>query len=278
MRILLARIWQWPTGRLGLMCVALILLVALLAPVIAPYGPNAIDVKNRLQGPSFTHWLGTDHLGRDLLSRVMDGTRVAVLVSIAVIAIAATIGLLLGMIAALAPRRIERIVLVIFDIISAFPSTILALALIALFGTGVANLVLLVSLAFVPQFGRIARAQTLAIRNAPFIEAERVLGASHGRIVLSHVLPNILGPVFVLASMNIPVVITIEAGLSFLGIGVPPPLASWGSMLRDGYTYLNQSVWPTIGAAGALTLATLGSTLFGEALRDATDPKLQGVS
>lgn len=276
--MLLARVWQWPTGRIGLVCVAVILLVALLAPVIAPYGPNAIDVKSRLQGPSLVHWLGTDHLGRDLLSRVMDGTRVAVIVSVAVIAIAASIGLLLGMIAALAPRRIERVVLVIFDIISAFPSTILALALIALFGTGVTNLVILVSLAFVPQFGRIARAQTLAIRNAPFIEAERVIGASQARIVLRHVLPNILGPVFVLASMNIPVVITIEAGLSFLGIGVPPPLASWGSMMRDGYTYLNQSVWPTIGAAGALTLATLGSTLFGEALRDATDPKLQGVT
>lgn len=278
MRTILTRVWQWPTGRIGLLCVALILLVALLAPVIAPYGPNAIDVKGRLQGPSLAHWLGTDHLGRDLISRVMDGTRVAVIVSVTVIAVAAAIGLLLGMIAALAPRHIERIVLVIFDIISAFPSTILALALIALFGTGVMNLVLLVSLAFVPQFGRMARAQTLAIRNAPFIEAERVLGASEARIVLHHVLPNILGPVFVLASMNIPVVITIEAGLSFLGIGVPPPLASWGSMLRDGYTYLNQSVWPTIGAAGALTLATLGSTLFGEALRDAADPKLQGVS
>ena len=126
-----------------------------------------------------------------------------------------------------------------------------------------------------PQFGRIARAQTLTVRQQSFIEAERALGASGSRIMLRHVLPNIVGPIVVLASMNIPVVITLEAGLSFLGVGIRPPLASWGSMLFDGFTYLEQSVWPVLVSGGMLTVATLGFTLFGEALRDAIDPKLR---
>jgi peptide/nickel transport system permease protein len=134
---------------------------------------------------------------------------------------------------------------------------------------------LLVSIVFIPRFGRVARAQTLAIRNTTFLEAERVLGAQRWRILVHHVIPNIIGPIFVLASMNIPVVITIEAGLSFLGLGVRPPLASWGGLLNEGYTYLDQSIWPATTSGLALILATLGFSLLGEGLRDAIDPKLQ---
>jgi peptide/nickel transport system permease protein len=270
------RIWSTPTGRIGLAAVLLILALALLAPLVAPYGPTRIDVPHRLEGPSWAHWMGTDQLGRDLFSRIIHGARIAVFVSLAVIGLALLIGLLLGIAAALAPRQGERVILVLFDVISSFPSIILALALVALFGAGLTNLVVLVAIVFVPHFGRVTRAQTLAIKNAPFLEAERVLGASLSRRVLVHILPNIVGPILVLASMDIPVVITIEAGLSFLGIGVQPPLASWGSLLRDGYNYLQQSAWPTVFSAGALTVATLGSTLFGEALRDAIDPKVRG--
>ena len=162
-----------------------------------------------------------------------------------------------------------------FDIVSSFPSLILALALVAVLGPGLVNVIILVTVVFIPQFGRIARAQTLTVKERPFLEAERALGASGPRIMLFHVLPNIVGPIVVLASMNIPVVITLEAGLSFLGVGIRPPLASWGSMLFDGFTYLEQSIWPVLVAGGMLTLATLGFTLFGEALRDAIDPKLR---
>jgi peptide/nickel transport system permease protein len=167
-------------------------------------------------------------------------------------------------------------VIVFFDIISAYPAVILAMGLIALYGTGFTNLLMVVTILFIPQFGRMARAQTLSLRHQPFIDAERVLGLPRHKLIWRHFLPNVLGPLIVLASMNVPVVITIEAGLSFVGLGVQPPQASLGSLIRDGYVFLNQSWWPTVGSAITLALATLGSTLFGEALRDATDPKLRG--
>ena len=154
-------------------------------------------------------------------------------------------------------------------------SLILALALVAVLGPGLINIIILVTVVFIPQFGRVTRAQTMTIKERPFLEAERALGASGRRIVFFHVLPNIIGPIVVLASMRIPVVITLEAGLSFLGVGIRPPLASWGSMLFDGFTHIEQSVWPVLVPGAMLTLATLGFTLFGEALRDAIDPKLR---
>ncbi|MDH6234021.1 peptide/nickel transport system permease protein [Mesorhizobium soli] len=272
---ILRRIWRSPSGRIGLIATLLVIIGGLAAPLLATHMPNQIDVAARLSPPSATHWLGTDQLGRDLFSRGLYGTRVAVGVALAVTAIALLIGILLGIAAAYAPAPIERIILAVFDIISAYPSLILALALVAVLGPGLQNIIILVTIVFVPRFGRIARAQTLTIKEQPFLEAERALGASGGRIMLFHVLPNIVGPIVVLASMNIPVVITLEAGLSFLGVGIRPPLASWGSMLFDGFTYIGQSVWPVLVAGGMLTLATLGFTLFGEALRDAIDPKLR---
>jgi peptide/nickel transport system permease protein len=274
-RWLLSRVMNTHAGVFGLVTVVLLLIVAIAAPLVALHDPNAIAPIDRLQPPSLGHIFGTDHLGRDLYSRVVYGTRVAIGVSIVVMSISLSIGVLLGIGAAYAPRAIDQLILSIFDIINAFPSIILALALVAVLGAGLGNLILLVSVVFIPQFGRVARAQTLSIRNSLFFEAEKVLGTQPWRILLHHVLPNIIGPIFVLASMNIPVVITIEAGLSFLGVGVRPPLASWGNLLHDGYTYLDQSAWPAITSGLALMLATLGFTLLGEALRDAIDPKLR---
>lgn len=272
---ILRRVWTSPSGRIGLIATVMVILGGLAAPFIATHMPNQIDVAARLSPPSAAHWLGTDHLGRDLFSRGLYGTRIAVGVALAVTATALLIGMLLGVAAAYAPTAVERIILAVFDIVSSYPSLILALALVAVLGPGLLNIIILVTIVFIPQFGRIARAQTLTIKERPFLEAERALGASGGRIMVFHVLPNIVGPIVVLASMNIPVVITLEAGLSFLGVGIRPPLASWGSMLFDGFTYLDQSVWPVLVAGGMLTLATLGFTLFGEALRDAIDPKLR---
>jgi peptide/nickel transport system permease protein len=262
-------------GRFGLFAVALIVGAALLAPWLGTHAPNAIDPMNRLAPPSADHWLGTDQLGRDLFTRLLYGARTAIAVALAVIALALSVGVLLGMTAAYLPPHGERLILILFDIISSFPSVILALALVAVLGPGFGNVILLIAVVFVPHFGRIARAQTLTLKNSPFLEAEIVLGASPWRRMRHHVLPNIIGPIVVLASMDIPVVITIEAGLSFLGLGVRPPIASWGSMLNDGYNYLDQSYWPVIASGVALTLATLGFTLLGEAFRDAIDPKLR---
>lgn len=270
-----ARIWGTATGRLGLVLVALVVLAALFAPLIAPHDPNQIAVMNRFSGPTLQNPLGTDQLGRDIFSRLLYGTRIALGVSILSILIAFVAGLLLGIAAAYLPPRLERLILILFDIISSFPSLVLALAVVALLGPGLWKIILIVSVTLVPHFGRVARAQTLALKNSPFLEAERVLGASPARLVLVHIVPNVSGPLVVLASMDIPVVIAIEAGLSFLGVGVPPPSPSWGSLLNDGYAFLDQSIWMALFAGLALTIATLGFTLFGEALRDAVDPKLR---
>lgn len=271
----LSRIAGSATGLLGLVLVVLLLLAALLAPVLAPYPPEALDVANRFSGPSAQHLLGTDQLGRDVASRLLFGTRIAVVVALSSIALAFVGGTLLGIAAAYLPPRAERLILIVFDIISSFPSLVLALAIVALFGPGLGKIVLIAAVTLVPHFGRVARAQTLSLKNSPFLEAERALGAGPLRLVVVHILPNILGPLVVLASMDIPVIITIEAGLSFLGVGVPPPAPSWGTLLNDGYAYLDQTIWIAIFAGLALTAATLGFTLFGEALRDAIDPRLK---
>jgi peptide/nickel transport system permease protein len=261
-------------GAVGLLIVILVLACAMLAPWIATHNPNTLDVLNRFAGPSGNHWLGTDHLGRDLFSRMVHGASVAMKVAILSITASLTVGTALGILAAYTPARAERLVLILFDVISSFPSLVLALAVVAVFGPSTQIVILIVAVTMTPHFGRVARSQVLTLRSAPFLEAERILGASPLRIVFSHVLPNILGPLVILASMDIAVVISIEAGLSFLGLGVRPPLASWGTLIQDGYQYLSQSWLPVVVSSVALALTTLGFTLFGEALRDAVDPRI----
>ena len=260
-------------GRLGTLIVALVAVAALFSPWISPFDPDALDILHRFDLPNTHHWLGTDQLGRDLLSRLLHGASVAMEVSLTSILAALVVGTALGIAAATAPPAIERLFLIFFDVVSAFPSIVLALAVVAVYGPSNEHLVAIVALTLIPHFGRVARAQTLALASAPFLEAERILGASPARIMLRHILPNIAGPLIVLASMEIPVVITIEAGLSFIGLGVRPPLASWGTLIYDGYAYLSDSPVPVLVSSLALALATLGFTLFGEALRDAADPK-----
>lgn len=272
--LILRKVARTPPGAVGLALVSMVTLGAVFAPLVATHHPDALDVMNRFAGPGRAHWLGTDHLGRDLFSRLVHGAAVAMQVAVAAIALALTVGTALGILAAYLPPRTERIVLILFDVIYAFPSLVLALAVVAVFGPSTGIIVVIVAVTLMPQFGRVARAQTLTLKNAPFLEAERILGASRWRIVSFHVLPNILGPLVILASMDIPMVIAIEAGLSFLGLGVRPPLASWGSLIQDGYQYLSESWLPVVVSSAALALATLGFTLFGEALRDAVDPRI----
>ena len=262
-----------PAGLLGTVIVGVVVFAAVFAPWIAPYDPDGLSILERFAGPSRAHWLGTDQLGRDLLSRLLHGATVAMTVSLSSIALAAVAGTGLGVLAASVSTGWERLVLILFDIVASFPSLVLALAVVAVFGPSNAHLVGIVAVTLVPQFGRVARAQVMTLRAAPFLEAERILGAGPWRIAWSHVLPNIAGPLIVLASIEVPVVITIEAGLSFIGLGVRPPLASWGTLIYDGYSYLSDSTLPVLVASLALAVATLGFTLFGEALRDAVDPR-----
>lgn len=273
-RATLARILSSLGGIVGTIIIVLVVGAAISAPLVVTHDPDALDILNRFSGPSAAHWLGTDNLGRDLYSRLVYGARVAMMVALFAIGAALAVGTLLGMLAASLNPRGERLLLIVFDIISSFPSLVLALAVVAVFGPSTALVTAIVAVTLMPHFGRVARAQMLSLRQAPFIEAERLIGASPVRIALSHILPNIAGPLVVLASIDIPVVITIEAGLSFIGLGVRPPLASWGTLIYDGYAYLSDSKVPVIVASAALAIATLGFTLFGEALRDAVDPRL----
>jgi peptide/nickel transport system permease protein len=266
-------IWRRPSGRVGLLIVAGFGVAALGAPWLATHDPIAIDVLDRFAPPSWDHWLGTDQLGRDLFSRLLYGARIALGVSAAVIAISLGLGTALGIAAAYAPPLVDRAIRAGFDIVSTFPSLLFALALVAVIGPSTGSVVAVVAATFTPHFGRVARARTLALKGAAYLEADRALGASELRVITLHLLPNAMGPLVVLASMDAPVVITIEAGLSFLGVGVRPPLASWGTLLNDGYVYLTRSPWPALASGGVLCVATLGFTLLGEALRDALDPR-----
>jgi peptide/nickel transport system permease protein len=264
-----------PMGLAGLVIVTVIVASALLADWIVPYDPIALNVKDRLQGPSPQHLLGTDQLGRDTFSRMVMGGRVALQVALPAVAGAMLIGLTLGMIAGYGPRWLDNLLALFFDTIRSFPTVMFALAVVALVGPSLETVVFVVMATAIPTYGRVARTQTLSLRNSEFIMAERSMGASMARILGVHMLPNIVGVLAVLAAMDIPTVIALEAGLSFLGMGVKPPTPSWGSLLKDGYALIRQTPWLVVAGGLPIILATLGFTFLGESLRDVVDPKLR---
>lgn len=266
-----------PLGVLGFVIVLGFIFMVVAAPVLAPYDYAAQDIPSMLQGPSAEHWLGTDHLGRDLWSRLVYGARIALGVALPAVGIALTCGIILGLLAGYLGGLVDDIALVLFDAIQAFPAVILALAILALLGPSLLNVILVIGLAWTPGYARVTRAQVLSTKQNPYIEVEHSLGASQPRILFLHLLPNILAPLFILAAMDLPVVITFEAGLSFLGLGVRPPTPSWGVILADGFNVIRQSPWPITWAGLTLIVTTLGFTLFGEALRDVLDPRLSGT-
>ena len=264
-----------PLGMLGLAIVLGTGCLAVFAPWFTHYDPNEVDVYSRLLPPSAEHWLGTDQLGRDIYSRLLYGGRVAMKVSIVAISIAMAIGIALGMLAGYGPRWLDRLLMVSFDTVRSFPTIMFAMAIVALVGPSLNTVIGIIIIASIPVYARVVRTQTLALRERDFIVAERAMGASTGRILLRHVMPNIVAPLFILASMDVPVVVGMEAGLSFLGLGVSPPTASWGSILNDGYSYIRNSPWPIVAGGIPLILVTLGFTFFGESLRDILDPRLR---
>jgi peptide/nickel transport system permease protein len=271
-----ARLRRDPLGISGLAIVVLILLASVFAPQLAPHDPLEVDVYNRLQGPSWQHWLGTDQLGRDVLSRVLFGGRIALKVALVAISVSMGVGLVLGMLAGFGPRWLDRLLVVCFDTLRSFPTIMFALSIVALTGPSLNTVIGVIIITSIPVYARIVRTQTQALREQDFILAERAMGVPTRRILSHHILPNIAAPLFILASMDVPAVIGMEAGLSFLGLGVSPPTPSWGSILNDGYSYLRNSPWPIIAGGIPLILVTLGFTFFGESLRDILDPKLRG--
>ncbi|MGB3146350.1 MAG: ABC transporter permease [Paracoccaceae bacterium] len=265
-----------PLGLLGLIIVTLIVASALFAPLIAPYDPIAMNIPDRLQGPNLAHLMGTDQLGRDTFSRVIWGGRVALQVALPTIAGAIAIGLILGMIAGYGPKWLDNLIVLFFDTVRSFPTVMFALAVVALVGPSLNTVILVIMVTSIPTYGRVVRTLTQSLKEAEFITAEKALGASTLRIMSVHLLPNVLGPLAVLAAMDIPTVVGLEAGLSFLGMGVKPPTPSWGSLLNDGYSLIRNTPWLIIAGGIPLILTTLGFTFLGEALRDVVDPKLRG--
>ena len=266
-----------PLGALGSVIVLAFMVTVAFAPLLAPYDYAAQDIPNLLQGPSKAYLLGTDHLGRDLLSRLIYGARIALGVAIPSVVLALTGGLLIGLTAGYIGGRFDDITLVVLDSLQAFPAVILALTILALLGSSLSNVIIIIGLAWIPGYARITRAQVLATKQNQYIEVERSLGATRSRILFAHIMPNIIAPLLILAAMDLPVVITFEAGLSFLGLGVKPPTPSWGVILSDGFNFIRNSPWPITWAGLTLIITTLGFTLFGETLRDVLDPRLSGT-
>jgi len=264
-----------PMGMFGLILVVMFFASAIFAPFFATHDPLAMDIPARMSGPSAEHWLGTDQLGRDTYSRVLYGGRVALKVAAIGVSVALITGLILGMIAGFGPRWLDNFLLLVFDTIRSFPTIVLALAAVALLGPSLELVLAIVIVTTIPSYGRLARTSTLALKNTEFILAERSLGASTPRILFVHIMPNVIGPLLILAAMEVPVVVTVEAGLSFLGLGVQPPTASWGTVLNEGYLIIRDTPWMVIAGGIPLVLTTLGFTFLGEALRDVFDPKLR---
>ena len=270
----LSKLIHDPMGAFGLLIVISFLIVAIFADVLAPYDPNKIDIINKLQGPSLQHLVGTDQLGRDTLSRLIHGTQIALLVAVVSISLAVLMGLIFGAMAGYGPAWLDFVLMLIFDTMRSYPVIMFALAVVVLFGPSLTTIMVIIVATSFPTYGRLMRTQTQTLRKSEYILSAQALGISTPRILLKHVLPNTIGPILIVASMDVPFVIALEAGLSFLGLGVRPPTPSWGSILNDGYTYIRNSSWILFSAGAPLILVTIGFTFLGEQLRDILDPKI----
>tara|TARA_B100001063_G_scaffold43801_1_gene37530 strand:- start:1823 stop:2662 length:840 start_codon:yes stop_codon:yes gene_type:complete len=275
MKKIIYEIIKEPLGLIGLALVSLVIFLSFGADLFSPFAPSQINIRDKLQNPSLIHILGTDQLGRDLFSRVLYGGRIALKVALISIFISMIIGIFVGIAAAIGKKWLDNFLLFIFDTIRSFPTIMFALAIVTLFGPSLETIIFIVILTQSPIYARIVRTQTLMVINSEYIQAEKVLGISFMRLMVIHIIPNVVGPLFILASMDIPFVIAIEAGLSFLGMGVRPPIPSWGSILNDGYSFIDNSPWPLIAGGLPLIITTIGFTFLGERLRDIIDPKLK---
>jgi peptide/nickel transport system permease protein len=276
-RRLLRRVRSDPLGLLGLTLVAIVVFCGLFADWIAPYDPFKINVPAMFSPPSAAHVMGTDNLGRDIFSRVLKGSQIALIVGVSSILISQVIGLALGLVAGYGPRWLDNGLILVFDAIYSFPGVILGAVGMAIVGPSMYTLMLVVVIIQTPAYARLVRTATLAKKNSDYVLAERSLGAGPIRILVRHILPNIVGPLFIIGSMDIPTVVTLEAGLTYLGLGLPPPAPSWGRILEEGYRFIRDAPWIVVAGGIPLIITTLGFTFLGESLRDMLDPKLRRI-
>jgi len=264
-----------PGLAIGTSVLVFLLLVAMLAPWLAPYPPLKTNMSNTLAPISAAHRLGTDQYGRDVFSRILLGTQISLKVAFAVVALSLTVGTLIGALAGFAGGWVERITVVIIDILLAFPGFLLALALVAARGSSLESVILAVAIAFTPRVAAVMRSVVLTIKPRPFIEASRAIGMSETRVLLRHVIPNALPPVIVVATVSAATAILAEAGLSFLGLGVQPPTPTWGNIISDGNALITTNPWISLAAGLCIALAVIAFNLLGDGLRDTLDPQMR---
>jgi peptide/nickel transport system permease protein len=267
---------QNPLGAAGAVVVIVMILMAIFAEAVTTYDPTANNFGEMLERPSAEHWLGTDQYGRDLFARIVYGARTALLVGFVSAFVGGTLGLLLGVTSAYLGGRFDFLLQSVMDVLMAFPLIILALAVVSIFGTGAGNVIIAITLPFIPRCARVVRSSALAVRETPYIDAARACGFGHTRIVLRHMVPNVMAPYIVVMTAAVGQAILIEASLSYLGLGVQEPVPAWGLMLQGGaQEYAESAPWVAIFPGIAISLAVFGFNLFGDALRDWLDPKLK---
>ena len=275
LRAVLTRALQTRGAGFGLVVVALVLFVALSADVIAPYNPDQAQQAGVLTPPARAHWLGTDQLGRDVLSRIIHGTRTSVQAGVVSVGFALLAGVSIGLLAGYHGGWIDDVLVLLVDALWSFPTLVLALAIAASLGPGLTNAMLAIGVVFTPIFARLVRGQTLSVRERDFVVAARALGAGPARIMLRHIWPNVTAPIIVQTSLLVASAIVVEAALSFLGLGIEPPTSSWGSMLKAGYQYMQQAPWLSFAPGTAIFVTVLAFNLLGDGLRRGLDPRLR---
>ncbi|CAA9547161.1 MAG: ABC transporter, permease protein 2 (cluster 5, nickel/peptides/opines) [uncultured Thermomicrobiales bacterium] len=269
------RLARKPRAVIGGAVIAAMVVAAVFAPVVAPYDPTKQDFTNLLQGPSPAHLLGTDELGRDTLSRVIYGARVSLQVGIIAVGLSLIVGGGLGLISGYSGGVVDTVIMRIMDGLLAFPALVLALAITAMLGPNLRNAMIAIGVTGIPSFARLIRGQVLVVRDLEYVQAAHSVGARHGRIMVRHVLPNTIAPIIVETSVAIPAAILAEAGLSFLGLGIQPPMPSWGAMINTAQGYMQREPWIAIAPGAAILVAVLAFNFLGDALRDALDPRLK---
>jgi peptide/nickel transport system permease protein len=255
--------------------VFLFFVMGLVAPLVAPYSPEAIDLGNAFQKPSLDHWAGTDNLGRDILSRILYGTRISITTGVLAVVIALALGIPIGLVAGHWSGRTDMVLMRLMDILLSFPGILLAIAIIVVLGPGLGNAILAVGIASVPLFARLVRGQCLQIRELEFVEAARAIGESHVSIMIRYLFPNSLPAVVVQATLRVATAVIVASGLSFLGLGAQPPTPEWGAMLSEGREFIRSAPFLTIFPGLALMLFVLGFNLFADGLIDVLNPRVR---